>query len=193
MDYLLPAWHDQLIDWAFSRPQMQFDDAVSHFRLFKQKQRKLGLIITDYLPQLTTQLSQLAIWPDRLYSVFDYLQGINTTAQQVLGYQDFNWPKNAYFDFTNFRAFVMVNNELYAKIIFDTQSKILAIEYIKQGQLNYRLVLDSRGFVSRKEQGDVFTYYDQQGYWRFEHNQKTGEVVVNPLLPAFAKSNVTIL
>ena len=188
MDYLLPAWHKQLDDWAYSVPQIDFDDVISHFQLFKTSGRKVGIVITDYLPQLATQLSQVAVYPDQLFSVFDYLQGITTTDMRSLDYRDFSWPSDAYYNFTNFKIIVMVRKQPYAKIIFDNQGRILKVIYLdSQGKIDYQLVIDSRGFDSSKIQGNIITYFDNSGCWRFRHNQETDQVVVNTEIPSFTE------
>lgn len=179
MDYLVPAWHKQLVDWAYSTPEIQFDDAVSHMKVFQHNQRKVGLVVIDYLPQLTTQLSQIALAPDSLFSLFDYLQDVNGFENQVVDYLDFNWPDGAVFDYTNFRLFVVVNGKAYAKVNFDIQSKIHSIVYFKDGKEDRRLLMDSRGFISREEHEGVETYFSPSGTWRFKRDQETDHVVIN--------------
>ena len=61
MDYLVPAWHELLEDWAYTIPKLEFDDAVSHIKVFQTNQKPFSLIITDYQPQLSTKLNQLTI------------------------------------------------------------------------------------------------------------------------------------
>lgn len=188
MNYLIPAWHKQLKDWSFSTPQIEFDDAVSHYQLFKAAKKKIGLVITDYLPQLITQLDKLSVYPDRLFSLFDYLQGISTTDSKMFDYQDLNWPAGVYFDYTNFRIIAMVKENPYAKVIFDTQGRVLRIDYLnKQGQIDYQLIIDSRGFISSKVQGSTVTYYDNFGRWRFRYQQSTDHVTINSQWPAFTR------
>lgn len=75
MDYLVPAWHELMEDWATTVPKIAFDDATSHMQLLQNTQNKAGLVITDYQPQLMTKLNEMALAPSKIFSVFDYLQG----------------------------------------------------------------------------------------------------------------------
>ena len=188
LNYLVPAWHGLLNDWSYSTPQIEFDDTISHLRMLQKHHEKVGLLVTDYQPQITTKLSRQAISPDRYWSAFDYLQGINTLTGQVFDYRDFPWPANAYFDFTNFRIFVMVGSNLYAIVTFDSQGKILWINFLEGPNANSRLLFDSRGFVSRKEQDNQVTYYNPAGIWRFKHNRETDQVTINPTQHCFCES-----
>lgn len=187
MNYFVPAWHQLLNDWSWTIPKIEFDDAVSHIKVFQENQIPYSLVITDYQPQLSTKLNQLTIFPTKILNVFDYLQGINHLDNQVVTYQDFNWPQDAYFDFTSFRIIVIVKGQPYAKITFDTQGKILWVDYFVNGKRTRRLLLDSRGFISREElyndrdQPIQHIYYDEQGYWRIKHDLKTDHVEVNSL------------
>ncbi|MCD7131460.1 accessory Sec system protein Asp1 [Limosilactobacillus balticus] len=184
MDYLVPAWHELSEDWAHTIPKLEFDDAVSHIKVFQTNQKPFSLIITDYQPQLSTKLNQLTISPTQIFSTFDYLQGVNHIDSQIVDYRDFNWPSGAYYNFTNFRVIVMVKENPYAKVIFDTQGKILWVDYLENDKLSRRLLLDSRGFISREElfengQPYQYIYYDEQGYWRFKHDVKSDQVEIN--------------
>ena len=66
MEYLVPAWHKLLEDWAHTIPKLEFDDAVSHIKVFQTNQKPFSLIITDYQPQLSTKLNQLTIAPTQI-------------------------------------------------------------------------------------------------------------------------------
>lgn len=184
MDYLVPAWHELLDDWSYTIPKLEFDDAVSHIKVFQTTQKPFSLVITDYQPQLSTKLNQLTISPTQIFSTFDYLQGVNHIDSQIVDYRDFNWPSDAYFEFNNFWLIVMIKNQPYAKVIFDTQGKILWVDYLTKGETTRRLLLDSRGFISREElfkNGQVVknVYYDEQGYWRFKHDLASDQVEIN--------------
>lgn len=193
MNYLIPAWHRMLDDWSWTIPRLEFDDTVSHIKVFQESQVPYSLLITDYQPQLSTKLSQLTVSPSEILNVFDYLQGVDHLDNQVVTYRDFSWPTDAYFDFTSFRIIVIVKGRLYAKITFDTQGKILWVDYFVNDQHTRRLLLDSRGFVSREELFDdhdqpiQHIYYDEQGYWRLKHNLQTDQVTVNDLFPKLTK------
>ncbi|MGN1284799.1 MAG: accessory Sec system protein Asp1, partial [Candidatus Limosilactobacillus intestinavium] len=179
MNYFAPAWHSQQIDWALSSPTIEFDDAVSHLRILQDNNYPVGIILTDFQPQITTKLNQLALFPNRFLSAFDYLQGIQTLDSQVVDFRDLSWPSDAYFDFTNFRIFVMEGHERYARIVFDVQGKILQVDYDKGPEAGSTLLFDSRGFISRQSKKNLDTYFDQSGNWRFKHNRQTDQVTVN--------------
>src|SRR5699024_11535558 len=102
------------------------------------------MISPNYQPQLTSNLNQLVFYPDYLFSVYDYLQGIDQVENQILNYTDFKWPEDAYFDFTPFRIMVISANRLYAQIIFDNDGKILNIirseEHTSELQSRFDLV-----------------------------------------------------
>lgn len=182
MNYFVPAWHGQQGDWAFSSPAIEFDDAVSHLRILQDNDYPVGVVLTDYQPQLTTKLSQLALFPNKVWSAFDYLQGIQSLDSQVVDIRDLNWPADAYFEMTNFRAYVMEGVKRYACIIFDVQGKILQVSYESGPEEGSTLLFDSRGFVSRQSTGDLDTYFDPSGNWRFKHNRQTDQVTVNQKL-----------
>lgn len=182
MEYFVPAWHGQLIDWAFNVPRIEIYDEISNMRLLRKGDRKVGLVLTDYQPQYLTKLNQIAFYPDELFSVFDYLQDVNTHESQTVDYLDLNWPQNIRFDFTPFKIMASVNNQLYANIIFDFNGKILNVEYFDEnGQITKKLIFDTRGFISSVIIGDEEIYYDPMGHWRFKHNIKTDAVKINPI------------
>ncbi|WP_251576312.1 accessory Sec system protein Asp1 [Limosilactobacillus agrestimuris] len=193
MDYLVPAWHDLKEDWATTVPKIAFDDATSHMQLLQNTQNKVGLVITDYQPQLMTKLNEMALAPARIFSVFDYLQGIDHLASRVIRLRDLTWPDDISFNYTAFRVYAIHKDKNYAKITFDNQGKILAVEYYdQQGQVKRILDIDSRGFISRERQLEnqqtiINTYYDEQGHWRLKHFFKNDEVEINPDLPRFTK------
>ncbi|WP_295729319.1 accessory Sec system protein Asp1 [uncultured Limosilactobacillus sp.] len=187
MDYLIPAWHDLPVDNAMTTPQMHFDDAISLFNLLKSADQQAGLIVTDYQPHLMTRLSDHAIVPTRIISIYDLLQGIHHYQTKALTYEDLQWPAGAYFEYSAFHLNVYVEQRLYARVIFDGNSRIIYIEQYHRDQTQQRLVFDSRGFVSRIEQYDdqhqeiLRTYYDESGNWRFKHSLQDDAVDVNPL------------
>lgn len=189
MNYLIPAWHRLLDDWSWTIPRIEFDDAVSHIKVFQDSQVPYSLVITDYQPQLSTKLNQLSLFPSQILNAFDYLQGINHRDNQIVTYHDLPWPADAYYDFTSFRLMVLVKGQVYAKVTFDTQGKILWVDYFLNNQHTRRLLFDSRGFISREEefneqdQPTQHTYYDEQGYWRVKHDLVADRVTVNDLFP----------
>ncbi|WP_304369558.1 accessory Sec system protein Asp1 [uncultured Limosilactobacillus sp.] len=193
MDYLVPAWHELMEDWATTVPKIAFDDATSHMQLLQNTQNKAGLVITDYQPQLMTKLNEMALAPSKIFSVFDYLQGVNHFASRIIDLHDLNWPDDTSFNYTAFRVYAIRKDRLYAKVAFDNQGKILAVEYYdQQGRINRILDFDSRGFISRERRLDnqrpvLHIYYDEQGHWRFKHHLQSDEVEINADLPRFTK------
>lgn len=189
MEYLVPAWHKQLIDWSFTVPTIEFDDAISHCRVLQKGGHQVGILLTDYLPYIYTQLNSLALNPDKIFSVFDYLQGVNVIDNQSIDYRDLKWPEGIHFDMTNFRLFAVLNNEAYACVHFDIQGKILNIEYLQGPHQGENFLFDSRGFVSRIQKGQEETYLDLSGHWRLKCNQQTGQVKINPNVKRFCKKS----
>lgn len=187
MNYLVPAWHTRLGDWAYGTPKLNFDDIVSVYGLLSAAQQNSGLVITDYLPQLSTRLANIAMTPRSIFSVFDYIQGITQVDNQIVDYADFNWPQNVLFEFTPFRLIVRQFNKVYAIVIFDMEGKINWVEYFNDsGQHTKTLLMDSRGFVSRVEFYDENnqhvedSYLDQIGEWHIKHYPQNDAVEVNP-------------
>ena len=44
-----------------------------------------------------TRLNQLNYYPDQLFSIYDYLQGIHNLESRVVEINDFAWPKKCNF------------------------------------------------------------------------------------------------
>lgn len=180
-------------DWATTVPKIAFDDATSHMQLLKNTKNKVGLVITDYQPQLMTKLNEMALAPSRLFSVFDYLQGIEHLASRTIALRDLNWPADISFNYTAFRVYAIQKDKLYAKVTFDNQGKILTVQYYdQQDRINRILDIDSRGFISRerqlvRQQPVMYTYYDEAGHWRLRQHLQSGEIEINANLPRFTK------
>lgn len=180
MEYFIPAWHSQLVDWAYNLPLIEIYDDVNYMRVLKENKQKIGLVLTDYQPQLTTKLNHTILYPDRFFSVYDSLQNIHGLDSRVIDFRDFNWPEDISFDLSPFRILAISQNRVYAKIIFDSEGKILYIQFVDEdGNDTRKLILDSRGFVSAEETADQITYYDPQGHWRFIYNKNTDAVKTN--------------
>ena len=180
MEYFIPAWHDQYNDWSISIPAIDALDATGYMRILKNNKHQLGLIVSDYQPQLTTKLNQESFYPDKLFSIYDYLQGIDTLQSKVVELSDFNWPENALFDFSPFRTLIVQEDKLIATVFYDLEGKILRITYKKKtGEDDYTLLMDSRGFVSSKINQTDQIFYDPYGNWRFKRDYSSGEVTIN--------------
>lgn len=186
MEYIFPAWHNLLSNWSFNRPQIEIYDGINRARVLQDNGRKVCLVFTDYQPQLMAKLTRANLAADRMISLFDYLQGIGDQSGTIFDYQDLKWPKDAIFDFTPFRLLVISKKSLYARLSFDTSSRVLYVEYFdQQGKLKRKLFIDSRGFISAKEENQKMTYYDPIGHWRLIHDKKTDQVIINPLFNYF--------
>lgn len=188
MDYLVPAWHTRLGNWAYGTPNLNFDDIVSVAGLLSSGNINYGLVITDYLPQLSTRLANIAITPQKVLNVFDGLQGITQVDNQTLDYEDFDWPAGALFEFTPFHLIVRQGTKCYANVIFDMEGKINWIEYFDENERHTKtLLMDSRGFVSRVEYYDENnqqvkdSFLNQSGEWRFNYFPQNDTVDINPL------------
>lgn len=186
MNYLVPAWHTRLGNWAYGTPKLNFDDTVSVAGLLESGQINYSLIITDYLPQLSTRLANIALSPKNVFSVFDYIQGISQTTNRILDYQDFTWPTDCLFEFTPFELIVRRGQKRYATVIFDMEGKINWIDYYNDDELHTTtLLMDSRGFISRIEYYDdqnqqtKISFLNQSGEWRINYYPQTDAVEVN--------------
>ncbi|MCH3990490.1 MAG: accessory Sec system protein Asp1 [Lactobacillus sp.] len=182
MEYFIVAWHNLLEDWNYSVPNIEFYDGSINMNILHHGGKQIGLIVDDYQPQLTTKLNDLDFYPEKILSVYDYLQGsLNFDNQQVLNYQDFNWPDDAIFDISSFNILVVSADKLFAKIVVDTTGKLLWIEYFDQAErLTSKVIIDSRGFVSSKETEQEIVYFDPVGHWRFIYDKQTDAVKLNP-------------
>lgn len=182
MEYFIPAWHGQLIDWVFNTPHIEIYDDVNYMRILRENKKKIGLVLTDYQPQLTTKLNHITLYPDKFFSVYDYLQDVPSLENYIFDYRDIRWPEDASFDLTPFRILVISQGKLYARIIFDSDGKILYIEKVdKDGQVVKKLIMDSRGFISSEDTNEKTIFLDPEGHWRFVYSKKTDRVSVNPI------------
>ena len=185
MDYLVPAWHKMLEDQSLAVPMIEFDDATSHLRILRDVSEEYGLIITDYQPHLLTKLNLFGINASKTFSTFDFLQGIESNESHAFDFRDLSWPNGAYFVNAPFHLQVMVGRELFASLTFDTRGNVIYIDYFNDNHRSSRLVIDSRGFVSREEKYDSQAknieniYFDLQGFWRIKHDLITGKVKIN--------------
>ena len=78
---------------------------------------------------MLSKLNQIAFFPNNLFSVYDFLQGVHGFENKVLELEDFNWPKNAIFDYGPFRTLIVLENQLYATVFYDIDGHILRISY----------------------------------------------------------------
>ena len=84
MEYFIPAWHEDNSDWAVAIPSITILDATSHMRILQNNGHQVGIIISTYEPGLMTRLNQLSYYPDQLFSIYDYLQGIHNLESRVV-------------------------------------------------------------------------------------------------------------
>lgn len=193
MIFIVPAWHKLLTDWATTTPMVSFDDATNHLQIMNHAGQSMGLLVTDYQPQLTSKLNRIAENPQKVWSVFDYLQGIYDQNAHVLDYHDLPWPADSYFHYTPFRLWVMKDGQVYAQIIFDSQSKMLNIDVMKQQEIDHQFVVDSRGFISRETfyhdgQAVKELYFNRAGICRLSHQLTDDSVTINSDEPKFCQN-----
>ncbi len=189
MEYFIPAWHEDNSDWAVAIPSITILDATSHMRILQNNGHEVGVIITNYEPGLMTQLNQLNYYPDHLFSIYDYLQGIHNLESRVVEINDFAWPKNAIFDYTPFRTIIADKDKFIAKVFYDFAGKVIRIEH--HGDIpseNYTLIMDSRGFISSKNTEHEDVFYDPYGNWRFKQDRASGKITINPNFNFYQKT-----
>lgn len=192
MIYFIPAWHRQPKDWAYNVPMVYFDDTSNHLQTMRDSHVPVGLILTDYQPRLSSDLNQFSVAPSKIMSAFDYLQGVERDQSRIFDFRDFPWPTNSYFNFTPFHCFVMNRGSAYAKLTFDNQGLVLFIDFLKNNQISKRLLLDSRGFVSKEliyDDGKAMEehYLNETGVWRINHHLNDDSVDVNSDQPTFCQ------
>ena len=194
MEYFVPAWHSQYEDWSVSIPTIENYDATRTMQVLADNNYQIGLIITDYQPQIISKLNRLTYDPDKLFSVYDFLQGIDTIESKIVELTDFNWPKGAIFDFGPFRTLVVVDNKLFATVFYDIDGHILKVDYEGETDAeNYTLLMDSRGFVSTKITQEETIYYNPYGQWRFKEEKDNGRVTINSKFNFCKKSSYSKL
>ena len=180
MKYFIPAWHKQYDDWSINIPSIENYDAAEYMTVLKKFDEEIGLIITDYQPQLLSKLNQIAFFPNTLFSVYDFLQGVHGFENKVLELEDFNWPKNAIFDYGPFRTLIVLENQLYATVFYDIDGHILRISYPENDEHKaFTLGIDSRGFISNQDDEEKTIYFDPYGNWRFKKDKTTDKITVN--------------
>lgn len=180
MEYFIPGWHDQYDDWSISIPTIDRSDAIGYMQVLKNNDHQIGLIISDYQPQLTTKLNQESFYPDKLFSIYDYLQGIDTLENRVIELNDFNWPDNATLDFSPFRTLIVLEKRVLATVFYDLEGKILKVkEEGNEKEAGYTLLMDSRGFVSSEITQKEQIFFDPYGNWRFKRDRSSGEITIN--------------
>ncbi|WP_260846093.1 accessory Sec system protein Asp1 [Lactobacillus gasseri] len=189
MEYFIPAWHEDNSDWAVAIPSITILDATSHMRILQNNGHQVGIIISTYEPGLMTRLNQLNYYPDQLFSIYDYLQGIHNLESRVVEINDFAWPKNAIFDYTPFRTIIADKDKFIAKVFYDFAGKVIRIEHHGDTPSeNYTLIMDSRGFISSKNTDHEAIFYDPYGNWRFKQDRDSGVVTINPNFNFYQKT-----
>ena len=189
MEYFIPAWHEDNSDWAVAIPSITILDATSHMRILQNNGHQVGIIISTYEPGLMTRLNQLNYYPDQLFSIYDYLQGIHNLESRVVEINDFAWPKNAIFDYTPFRTIIADKDKFIAKVFYDFAGKVIRVEHHGDTPSeNYTVIMDSRGFISSKNTDHEAIFYDPYGNWRFKQDRDTGVVTINPNFNFYQKT-----
>ncbi|MFR0514747.1 accessory Sec system protein Asp1 [Limosilactobacillus mucosae] len=187
MKYFVPAWKNELDDWAFAVDHLKFDDAINNLKIFMRNDAQCGAIVSEYVPQLTAQLNEAGLAPDTLLTVFDLVQGVgDTQARQILDLPDFNWPRGTWFEYDPFRVVAYCDDQKIAQVIFNARGQILRIERFEHGRHFQDLIMDSRGWVSclqnYDEQAQLIErlFLNPAGSWRVKERVADGRVFVNP-------------
>lgn len=183
MYYFVPAWyHEQNIwgdttkAWYDQTHHMEFDDIVSFAKMFHLSQEEARLLVIKYSPNLRRRLSRLGLLHIPYNSVFDYLQGIERNFNKPFDYYELDWPSGTEFLFTPFLIIARCDGEMIAYIEMAEDGNVQWIDYIKNGQMNRRLAIDDRGFVSSLTVFDEYQewlycdYYNEKGEVRFREN-----------------------
>ena len=63
MKYFVPAWQNELDDWARAIKHIKFDDAINNLKIFMRNDAQCGVIVSEYVPQLTAQLNEAGLAP----------------------------------------------------------------------------------------------------------------------------------
>lgn len=149
MKYFVPAWQNELDDWAHAVDRLKFDDAINNLKIFMRNDAQCGVIVSEYVPQLTAQLNEAGLAPEKLLTVFDLVQGVtDPRARQVLDLPDFNWPRGTWFEYDPFRVVAYCDDQKLAQVIFNARGQILRIERFEHDKHFQDLVMDSRGWLS---------------------------------------------
>ncbi|MDC2844417.1 accessory Sec system protein Asp1 [Limosilactobacillus mucosae] len=187
MKYFVPAWQNELDDWAFAVDHLKFDDAINNLKIFMRNDAQCGAIVSEYVPQLTAQLNEAGLAPDTLLTVFDLVQGVgDTQARQILDLPDFKWPRGTWFEYDPFRVVAYCDDQKIAQVIFNARGQILRIERFEHGRHFQDLIMDSRGWVSclqnYDEQAQLIErlFLNPAGSWRVKERVADGRVFVNP-------------
>ena len=146
-----------------------------------------GVIVSEYVPQLTAQLNEAGLAPEKLLTVFDLVQGVtDPRARQILDLPDFNWPRGTWFEYDPFRVVAYCDDQKLAQVIFNARGQILRIERFEHDKHFQDLVMDSRGWLSclqnydEQEQLVERVFLDPAGSWRVKERIADGRVFVNP-------------
>lgn len=187
MKYFVPAWQNELDDWAFAVDHLKFDDAINNLKIFMRNDAQCGAIVSEYVPQLTAQLNEAGLAPEKLLTVFDLVQGVtNPQSRQVLDLPDFNWPRGTWFEYNPFCVVAYCDDQKIAQVIFNARGQILRIERFEHGRRFQDLIMDSRGWVSclhnYDEQAQLIErlFLNPAGSWRVKERIADGRVFVNP-------------
>lgn len=187
MKYFVPAWQNELDDWAHAVDRLKFDDAINNLKIFMRNDAQCGVIVSEYVPQLTAQLNEAGLAPEKLLTVFDLVQGVtDPRARQILDLPDFNWPRGTWFEYDPFRVVAYCDDQKLAQVIFNARGQILRIERFEHDKHFQDLVMDSRGWLSclqnydEQEQLVERVFLDPAGSWRVKERIADGRVFVNP-------------
>ncbi|MBZ2405249.1 accessory Sec system protein Asp1 [Liquorilactobacillus hordei] len=191
MYYFMPAWADEdsnlwentAAPWYWASKK-KFDDTVSQLKMFKQAQQAELLISSRYSPFLRSFLAQEELYEVDYYNVFDDIQAIKDVYPRNFDFKDLAWPQGIEFYYTPFIVVARLKDQVWGRIEFSTDGKVLKIIRFKADE-EITYWFDDRGFTSsieikaRNNQRHFQYFLNPFGQWRIRLSVLTGEVAVN--------------
>lgn len=199
--YFMPAWANEdsnmwennTSPWYWASKK-KFDDTVSQLKMFKQSKQTELLLSYRYSPFLRSFLTQEELYEVDYYNVFDDIQDVQNIETRNFDFKDLDWPNEIEFYYTPFIVVARLNGQLWGRIEFSKEGKVLKIICFKpSAKVTY--FFDDRGFTSSIETESsnknqhVQYFLNAYGQWRVCLDVRTGEVRVNPKFAADFESN----
>lgn len=178
MFYFIPAWYqnerpwyDNNIPW-YSDGKEEFDDTISHLRMFEASRESNRLLVLAYQPQLRYFLHRYDLLEVDRWSLFDTIQGIDIFQQRPLDFRKLNWPDGVDWVYTPFAVLAYLQGKQLASVEFGAAGQLLWIDWFQLDQIEKRYVFDDRGFVSsilyyRNGREYAQDYLDARGVCQF--------------------------
>lgn len=193
MFYFLPDWQQSenfwentAEPWYRETRKIEFDDTINQLRMLIKSNQSSKMLILSYSPFLRSFLQRQDILGVNSFNAFDVIQGINLKYMRSLNFTDLNWPTDIEFSYTPFLVIARRQDQLYARIEFASNGRLLKIIRFLNDKSSETLLFDDRGFlssliyqnksISEKQQ----TFFDLNGNWRIKVNYPAMNVEVNP-------------